>query len=442
VPSFLRERLRVLESDPVQKALESPPTASLVPLFRPEVAEFQQIERQYGRALLVQPIPIKITSWLVAAFVALSIVLLVIGQYSRKATVSGYLVPAAGTARIFVLRRGTITKVHVRDGEEVHEHQPLLTIDAAQISATGEDVDTAILDTLVTQRYQLERQIVREEERKASERERLTRLIQGFKAEVAQLEAQIPLQEQRINIVGSLVDSIQILAQRGTVTTVELKRRQAELLEQKKELASLKQQLPARRNQLTDTEYSLAQLPIVISEKIQALRNELSTINQRIAEINVRRGFVVRAPIAGRVSALQASVGKVAEPNQLQLEIVPPDSMLKAELFIPSRDVGFVRVGQEVSLRYDAFPYQNFGRYAGKIVDISQNILAASDSVAAPVELKEPAYKVIASLDRQDVDAYGKRMPLQAGMLLKADVVLDRRSLARWLLDPLLAVRG
>jgi membrane fusion protein len=413
-----------------------------VSLFRPEVAEFQEIERQYGRALLAQPIPIKITSWLIAAFVALSIVVLIIGQYSRKATVSGYLVPAAGTAKIFVLRRGTITKVHVQEGEEVHEHQPLLTIDAAQISATGEDVDAAILDTLVTQRDQLQSQIAREEERRASERERLTQLTQGLKAEIAQIEAQIPLQEERINIVGSLVDSIQILAQRGTATTVELKRRQADLLEQKKELASLKQQLPARRNQLTDTEYSLAQLPFVTSEKIQVLRNELSTIDQRVAEINGRRAFVVRAPIAGRVSALQASIGKVAEPNQFQLEIIPPDSTLKAELFVPSRDIGFVRMGQEVSLRYDAFPYQNFGRYAGKIADISQNILAASDSAPTPIELKEPAYKVIASLDRQDVDAYGKRMPLQAGMLLKADVILDRRSLARWLLDPLLAVRG
>jgi membrane fusion protein len=417
-------------------------TPSPVPLFRPEVAEFQQIDRQFGRALLAQPIPVKITSWLIAAFVALSIVLLVIGQYSRKATVSGYLVPAAGTAKIFALQRGTITKVHVQEGEDVHEDQPLLTIDRSQISANGEDVDAAILKTLLTQRDQLQGQIAREEERGVSERERLTQFIQGLEDEIAQLESQIPLQQQRIKIMESLVDSIEVLAQKGAVTVVELKRRQAELLEQKKELASLNQQLPVRRNQLTDTKFSLVQLPIVISEKIQLLRNELSTNQQRIAEINGRRAFVVRAPIAGRVSALQASVGETAEPNQFQLEILPPDSTLKAELFIPSRDIGFVRVGQQVSLRYDAFPYQNFGRYAGKIVDVSRNILTASDSTPAPVELKEPAYRVIASLDRQDVDAYGKRMPLQAGMLLKADVVLDRRSLARWLLDPLLAIRG
>jgi membrane fusion protein len=232
------------------------------------------------------------------------------------------------------------------------------------------------------------------------------------------------------------------LVAKGTVTGVELKRRQSEFLDQKQNLNSLKQQLAARQNQLTDTEYSLSQLPIVIAEKIQLLRNELSTVEQRIAEINGRRAFVIRAPIAGRVSALQASAGKVAEPNHLQLEIIPSNSTLKAELLVPSRAIGFVRVGQPASIRYEAFPYQNFGRYEGKIIEISQDILTGSDVSTAPITVQEPVYRVTVALDRQDIDAYGKRMPLQAGMLLKADVILDRRSLMKWFLDPLLSLKG
>jgi membrane fusion protein len=44
-------------------------------------------------------------------------------------------------------------------------------------------------------------------------------------------------------------------------------------------------------------------------------------------------------------------------------------------------------------------------------------------------------------LDRPDIDAYGKRIPLQAGMLLNADNILEKRSVMRWFLDPLLSVR-
>ena len=235
--------------------------------------------------------------------------------------------------------------------------------------------------------------------------------------------------------------SVAKLVAKGIVTTVEFKRRQSEALDLKQNLNSLRQQLAARQNQLTDTQYTLNQLPIVIAEKIQLLRNELSSVEQRIAEINGRRAFVIRAPITGRVSALQASSGKLAEPNQLQLEIIPT-STLKAELLVPSRSIGFVRVGQPVGIRYDAFPYQNFGRYKGTITEISHNILTRSDVSSGFITLEEPVYRVTAALDRQDISAYGKSMPLQAGMLLKADVILDKRSLMQWVLDPLLSIKG
>ena len=186
----------------------------------------------------------------------------------------------------------------------------------------------------------------------------------------------------------------------------------------------------------------MEQLPIATGEKIQLLRNELSNVEQRLTEIDSRRAFVIRAPVAGRVTSIEASVGKIAEPNQLQLEIVPENSTLKADVFVPSRSIGFVRVGERVSVRYEAFPYQHFGRYQGTIAEISQNILMGAELSSTPVPLQEPVYRVTVALDRQDVDAYGNKVSLQPGMLLKSDIILDRRSLMRWILDPLFAVRG
>jgi membrane fusion protein len=89
---------------------------------------------------------------------------------------------------------------------------------------------------------------------------------------------------------------------------------------------------------------------------------------------------------------------------------------------------------------YEAFPYQQFGAYRGQVVEVSQTILTGNDA-SGPIALKEPAYRVTASLDRQNIDAYGKTIPLQDDMLLQADIILEKRSLLRWLLDPLLSVR-
>jgi membrane fusion protein len=305
--------------------VEGPSSSSPTSLFRHEVVDFQEIERQFGRAIVLQPISLKVITWLLVSVVALILFLLVVGQYSRKATVSGYLIPA-GTAKIFACN-GDNNKVQVTEGQEVREQQALLTIDTTQISATGEDVNAAILRTLLSQRDELNSQIAGEAQRQATERERLTLLIQGAKDEITQLDGKIPLQQERIKIIESLVASVAKLEAKGIVTTVEFKRRQSEALDLKQNLNSLRQQLAARQNQLTDTQYTLNQLPIVIAEKIQLLRNELSSVEQRISEINGRRAFVIRAPVTGRVPALQASSGKLAEPNQLQLEIIPASTL-------------------------------------------------------------------------------------------------------------------
>ena len=96
--------------------------------------------------------------------------------------------------------------------------------------------------------------------------------------------------------------------------------------------------------------------------------------------------------------------------------------------------------GQEVRILYDAFPYQHFGTYRGRIAHVSQAMLAGSD-VAGPVTLPGPAYRAIVALERPDVDAYGKRVALQSDMLLRADIILERRTLVDWILDPLRSAR-
>jgi membrane fusion protein len=234
-----------------------------------------------------------------------------------------------------------------------------------------------------------------------------------------------------------LVAAAARLNPRGYVSDLEYRRREEALLEQRQNLDVLGQQFAARRNQLTEQRSALEQLPILAADRMRALQGELSTLEQRIAEINGRRAYVIRAPVSGRVSALQAMVGRPADPRQLQLSIVPDGSILQAELFVPTRAAGFVRTGQRVRILYEAFPYQNFGTYGGRIVKVSRTVLTAADT-SAPVELKEPAYRVTATLDRPDVDAYGDRIPLQPDMLLRADIILDSRALMSWLLNPLL----
>jgi membrane fusion protein len=58
------------------------------------------------------------------------------------------------------------------------------------------------------------------------------------------------------------------------------------------------------------------------------------------------------------------------------------------------------------------------------------------------MELKEPVYRVTVELNKQDVFAYGENFPLQAGMMLEADIILDKQSLFEWIFEPLMSMKG
>ena len=127
--------------------------------------------------------------------------------------------------------------------------------------------------------------------------------------------------------------------------------------------------------------------------------------------------------------------------TQPLVSLLPTDTSLRAELFVPSRSIGFITTGQAVAMRYQAFPYQRFGSYTGRVAEISRTLILPGETIV-PFALPEPAYRVIVELDGQAVRAYGRQYPLQSGMQLDANIELDRRRLYQWVLDPLYSVRG
>jgi membrane fusion protein len=406
------------------------------PLFRQEVIEFQQHNRQWGRVVPLLPLSTRLMVWCVAAATAGVIAFLFFAQYARKEVASGYLAPVSGTARVFTSQPGTISAVYVQQGETVEKGQALLTVSTSQIAASGEDLNATILSTLNQQKQSLTRKIADEVHRTQSEQQRMTAQVQEHENILHQLDAQMIVQRARIGILEKIVETGAQLRAKGLVSEVDQRHREGALLEQRQALISFTQQSTTRQGQLSEVQFNLKQLSFIQGDKIQSLRNELSAAEQRVAEVTGRSAYVVRAPVGGRLSLLQASVGQPADPRRVQLQIVPGNSPLQAELFIPIRAIGFVEVGQDVRIQFDAFPYQRFGTYHGRISKVSQTVLLATD-VEGPIALKEPAYMATVTLDRPDIIANGRRIPLQPDMSLRADIILEKRTLVDWIFAPL-----
>ncbi|MFC0131557.1 HlyD family secretion protein [Massilia eurypsychrophila] len=118
---------------------------------------------------------------------------------------------------------------------------------------------------------------------------------------------------------------------------------------------------------------------------------------------------------------------------------------MQAHLYAPSRAIGFIRPEDNVLLRFQAFPYQKFGHTRGKVASISRTALLTNELAGVAngaTGYTEPVYRITVILDRQAIVAYGTARPLQAGMLVDADILQERRKLYEWVLEPIYSLTG
>src|SRR3954468_11805302 len=206
-------------------------------LFRQEAIDFLHQRHSWGEVVSLQPVSSTLLGWTLAGLVVVILCFLSIAQYARKETVSGYLTPTAGTAKIFVSQQGFIKEIKVTEGQEVAEGEPLLTVVTSQITANGDDVNGTVLAVLAQQRDVVERQMAAEERRTASEHDRLASTIKGIERETAQLEDQRNIQNERLMLSESFVSTGAKLSASGALAPIELKRREQAALELKQNLA-------------------------------------------------------------------------------------------------------------------------------------------------------------------------------------------------------------
>jgi membrane fusion protein len=217
--------------------------------------------------------------------------------------------------------------------------------------------------------------------------------------------------------------------------------KRADLLEQRGRLQSLERDRSGIERQLADVASRTGSLELRYRNQIADLERSMTAADMDIAENEARREIVVTAPAGGIATGISAVVGQVVESSTPLAFIVPSDARLRAELYAPSRAVGFVAVGDEVLLRYEPYPYQKFGHYRGMVEAVSRTALPASARAESALG-GEPVYEVVVALRAQTVTAYGRERELRAGMAVEADVLLETRRLYEWMLEPLYSLRG
>lgn len=420
----------------------TPPSTARPPLFRPEVAE-RNGELLASRGLMPRP-PLHVGVTIVLLLVAFAAggFFLVRGAIPRVEAAQGYLEPAGGVARVRAPRQAIVEAIHVRDGQLVQRGDSLVTLQSGQTTRSGATAETEIAVQLQAQRQDLEAQIGREQEWRRDEERRLKARIADLIHDVDLLDRNIVTQQEQLKLAQGQVDRIRTLAERGTMSLDELHRREIAALSQRLAVQTSEREQAAKRADLVQARIAHDQLPTMASERQRALRESLANVQQRLIELEARRAVVVRAPVAGRIAATPALAGSAVDSGGLLATIVPDGAELRARLLVPTRSIGKVQPGQTVSLRYDAFPYQKYGSFKGRVADVSSSVLLPQEiEKIAPVKMSESAYVLDVVLERQAVPLGGAgQAQLRPDMTLSAMIEIDRRPLIAWIGDSLFGV--
>jgi membrane fusion protein len=142
---------------------------------------------------------------------------------------------------------------------------------------------------------------------------------------------------------------------------------------------------------------------------------------------------------------VQGLPGSTVDGSRPLLTLLPSAVTLQAQLYAPSRTVGFVRPGTRVWLRHEAYPYQKFGHQEGEVVSVSTFPADLSElaGLAAFAEAgsSEPLYAITVRLRHQTLDVQGQAQALRPGLRVQADLMMERRRLYEWMLEPLYTLR-
>ncbi len=407
-------------------------------LFRSEALE-QRSARLHGEVVLTQPMSTRLFAGALFGIVALATIWLSIGTYARIETVPGVLVTSQPSAKVMPLQPGVVSELAVAEGQLVRKGDRLLVINSDREAAEGGVIAGRGLGALEVRQQLSEAQVALAGGRADAERARLSAVIAASEQQAASLREQIKLQDEVVASNTRMFEQVSAVVERGFVSKVELESRRQTLLASQQSLASLRQRLTATIAEAQQARAEVARVAIDARQNISQIRDGLEALGAEQARLEGEQGYVITAPVDGRVTALAIGVGRVVNPSRPVMVIVPEDAELVAELYAPSRAVGFVTAGKETRLLYDAFPYERFGSFGGTVADISRTALDPRES-DVPFPFEEPVYRIKVTLDRQAVAAFGTPTALQAGMTLKANIVLERQSFLAWLLQPLNAV--
>lgn len=402
--------------------------------------------------------------WGLLLFLAALLLWALIGRLDIVAVAEGKLVPESYLKIVQPAEAGIVKEILVREGESVRAGQMLMRMDAlfsdadvrsieaehqrkrlnlrrieAELSGAEfkvEEGDPAGLAEEIAAQFLANRSALAAA--LAEERSRMIKAGQEMAAAEQvrkRLEESLPYYREQDKAYEKLVKD-------GFAGSLMGSDKRRERQEKEQELQTQRFVIESARASISQSEKRLAQIEADYKRQLHAERNETQSefdqLTQELAKQTHRRKLLeLKASQDGVVKDLAThSSGTVVQPGTVLLSLVPKGEILRAQVWVSNADIGFVRVGQPVKLKFAAFPFQKYGMVTGKVLHVSAD---AADAEAQGERLGNGSplvYKALIGLERMALEMDGQYFDLSAGMQANAEIWLGDRTVMEYLLSP------
>lgn len=364
---------------------------------------------------------------------ATAVVAIFVVQIPETVSASFVLEPVRGADPIRVLHRGTVAEVRAAESQGVGKNDVLFVLASEQVGDRMSERQT-VSGRLSSGRGRLANERSRFDNEVRADEQEQRRLEQRLAA----LDRQAQLKTQQLSLLQEVASRKQREFEAGVVSWLDANRPKLEVDQLEGELEEVRADSADARNALARLTYEIASRRAAFAETERGIAEELSAFRVRkemLERDSLRDGnsITITAPCAGTVVTLHVrQPGAVVDENDLLAEIVCDGEPLQAELMLPERGMALVRLGQPVKLLYDAFPYERYGVQYGTLRWLSPASTAGTTGAE---------FRGFADLDAASIGVGGQSRSVLPGMTGRAAIVVGRRSLASYAVEPVRQLR-
>ncbi len=342
---------------------------------------------------------------------------------------NGRVISDRGDQLIQSLEGGILTKLHVKEGDQVDVGQVLLEIDPTRANAAYKEGYNKVM-ALQASAARLRAEAYGRSLAFPPELNGRPELVRNetlaYNSRRAALSQSVAELERSMQLAEKEVSMSEPLKARGLISDIELLRMQRQVNDFRLQINERQSRYRAEAN---------AELSRVESDLAQSRENV-------VARADTAKRTVVRSAVKGVVKVIRLNtVGGVIQPAATIMEVVPMDDRLLIETKIRPQDVAFLRVGLPATVKITAYDFSIYGGLDGTVEHISPDTLREDSRMAVASTGEESYYRVMVRTTQSTLQSAGKQLPIIPGMTTTVDIRSGQKSILQYLLKPIFKAR-